>query len=108
MGGSEHETGIGSKLRSTHHVVNKNNERIENFKKVREAALCNAVDSHSRHIMRDHRDKLRAKKFRELVEEKKDFKAMAYVKFYEKHGEATERWTSFDKDFTRKGLEAAK
>ena len=33
---------------------------------------------------------------------------MAYQKFYEKHDEATERWVSFDKEYTRKGLEAAK
>ena len=51
------ETGVGSKLRSTHHVVNKQNDRSENFRKVRENALSVAVDAHSRHIMHDHRDK---------------------------------------------------
>ena len=51
------ETGVGSRLRMTLHMVNKNNERSENFKKVRENALSHAIDVHSRHVMRDHRDK---------------------------------------------------
>jgi len=58
------------------------------MRKVRENAVVQAVDAHSRHIMRDHRDKIRGKKFKELVEEKKEFKAMSYAKFYEKHDTA--------------------
>jgi len=58
MGGSmTRETGVGSRLRMTQHMVNKNNERSENFKKVREAALSHAIDINARHVMRDHRDR---------------------------------------------------
>lgn len=40
MGGTfNRNTGVGSKLRSTIHVANKEQDRIEKFKKVRENAV---------------------------------------------------------------------
>jgi hypothetical protein len=60
MAGSvKHETGIGSKLRSTMHIANKEHERVERFKSVREKAVEIAVDAQSRHIVREFKDKQR-------------------------------------------------
>ena len=109
LGGSANrETGVGSKLRNTHHMVNKQDHRSDNFRKVRDNALCNAIDAHSRHLMRDHRDKQRAKKFREFQDEVKAHKVLAFTKLDEKHTYAVERFNGFNKSYTAKGLEAAK
>lgn len=60
MAGSiKHETGVGSKLRSTLHVANKEQERVDRFKAVREKAVEIAVDVQSRHIVREFKDKQR-------------------------------------------------
>jgi hypothetical protein len=109
LGGSTtRATGVGSKLRQTLHVTQRESDRIERFKTVRENTVELAIDKQARSLMRDHKDKNRQKAFKELLSANEEKRAYDFKAFYEKHTNTLDRFSELNKSYDIEGVKAMK